>query len=316
MDINAKATMQVIINSIVPLCVLIFMGMALKRFRLATTEFFQISDRLLYFIFFPTMLFWKIGSPGSSKGLDWSLVLAVLLAILSVSFLSLLYMKLTRAPAFSVGSFSQCCYRFNTYVGLAVVLSVFGEEGVRQFGIILVFSIPFINLLAVSTLIWFSGKSLGGSERLRQMGFSIVTNPLILGCLAGFTYSHFDFSFPLFLENTFRLLSSVSLPLALLSIGSALQFSMLKNHLKLAMISSIAKLLILPIIGFFFLSALNVSGPPFSIAMIFFSLPTATSIYILSSQLNSDTDLASAGIVLSTALSIISLSATLLLFAT
>jgi predicted permease len=295
--------------------VLISLGIALKRFRLATMEFFQVSDRLLYFIFFPTMLFWKIGSPGSSKALDWRLVLAVLLTILCVSLLSLLYMKLTRAPAYIVGSFSQCCYRFNTYVGLAVVLSVFGEEGVKQFGIILVFSIPFINLVAVSTLIWFSGKSMGGRERLKQMGFSIATNPLILGCLAGFTYSHFGLSFPLFLENTFRLLSAVSLPLALLSIGSALQFSKLKDHFKLAMVSSVAKLLILPAIGFFFLGALRVSGLQFSIAMIFFSLPTATSIYILSSQLNSDTDLASAGIVLSTALSIASLSTTLILFA-
>jgi hypothetical protein len=81
------------------------------------------------------------------------------------------------------------------------------------------------------------------------------------------------------------------------------------------MVSSIAKLLILPATGYFFLSILGVSGLPFSVAMIFFSLPTATSIYILSSQLNSDINLASAGIVLSTVLSIASLSATLFLFA-
>jgi len=48
--------------------------------------------------------------------------------------------------------------------------------------------------------------------------------------------------------------------------------------------------------------------------MVFFTLPAATSAYILSSQLNSDLDLASAGIVLSTLLSVGSLSAALLLF--
>lgn len=306
--------MQVIIDSILPLCILILLGKTLQRFRLASSEFFQVSDRLLYFVFFPVMLFWKIGSPGSSNGLDWHLVLAILLAILSVSLLSLLYMKLIRAPAFSVGSFSQCCYRFNTYVGLAVILSVFGEEGVRQFGIILIFSIPFINLLAVSTLIWFSGQSCEGSRKLRQMGLSIGTNPLILGCLAGFVYSHIGFPFPSFIENTFRLLSSVSLPLALLSIGSSLQFCKLRYHFKLAMAASVAKLLILPAMGYFFLWALRVKGLPLTIAMTYFSLPTATSIYILSSQLNSDIDVASAGIVLSTVLSIASLSACLLLF--
>jgi len=47
--------------------------------------------------------------------------------------------------------------------------------------------------------------------------------------------------------------------------------------------------------------------------MIFFALPTSTAIYVLSAQLNSDVQLASAAIMLSTLLSLISLSAALLI---
>jgi predicted permease len=47
--------------------------------------------------------------------------------------------------------------------------------------------------------------------------------------------------------------------------------------------------------------------------MVFFALPTSTALYVLSSQLNSDTELASAAIALSTLLSIFSLSAALLM---
>ena len=47
--------------------------------------------------------------------------------------------------------------------------------------------------------------------------------------------------------------------------------------------------------------------------MIFFSLPTSSATYILTSQLNSDPEHASAAIALSTLLSFFSLSAALLL---
>ena len=47
--------------------------------------------------------------------------------------------------------------------------------------------------------------------------------------------------------------------------------------------------------------------------MLFFTLPTSTAIYILSSQFHSDTDPASAVIVMSTVLSFASMSLILLL---
>jgi predicted permease len=48
--------------------------------------------------------------------------------------------------------------------------------------------------------------------------------------------------------------------------------------------------------------------------MIFFALPTSTALYVLSSQLGSDTRLAAASIVLSTILSFVSLTVVLLVF--
>jgi predicted permease len=74
------------------------------------------------------------------------------------------------------------------------------------------------------------------------------------------------------------------------------------------------KLVILPVVGYFCLQLFSVSDMPFKIAMIFFALPTSSASYILSAQLNSDVDLATAAIVLSTLLSIGSLSATLMIY--
>ena len=99
----------------------------------------------------------------------------------------------------------------------------------------------------------------------------------------------------------------------MLSIGAALSLAGIRDHFKLSLIASIFKLLVLPAIGYMLLAAFGVTDIAFKVGLIYFTLPTSPALYILSSQLNSDTELASATIALSTILSFFSLSAALLL---
>ena len=65
---------------------------------------------------------------------------------------------------------------------MAVILNALGEAGVSRFGILIGFIIPFINVLAVSTLIWYSGQIIDTRERLRITLRALISNPLIIGC--------------------------------------------------------------------------------------------------------------------------------------
>jgi len=305
---------MIIINSVFPVFAVVVLGGLLKHRKFVDDAFLRASDRLVYYFFFPIMLFWKIGSPAGAAAFAWDLVLAVLLAISAIFLVSLLYVKATGVHDYAVGSFSQCCYRFNTYVGMAVVLGTLGEEGGRYFGMIITCAIPFINVLAVTTLIWFGETDYLLEEKLRMLVKALFSNPLILACVAGMLYTRLQMPFPTFVHNTFRLLAAVTLPMALLSIGGTLSFAKLHGHFKLAMVASLFKLLVFPFIGYFLLQAWQIDGVAFRAAMIFFVLPTSTAIYILSSQLHSDVDLAAAAIVMSTVLSFAALSAVLVLF--
>lgn len=301
-----------IITHIFPVFFLLFLGILLKRTGITNDAFLKTTDRMIYYIFFPLMLFWKIGA-ADQQFTDQAIrfYIAVICAVLVVYLLSILVILSGRVTAFQAGSFSQSCYRFNTYVGMAIVLSVLGEEGVALFGVMIGMAIPIINVLAVSTLIWFSGLPSTGSNRFNMLAKSIISNPLIIGCAAGLVYAHWVNTFPGFVDNTFRLAGSVTLPLALLSIGGGLTFKSLTRFLEVAGTASVIKLLILPLVGYWIMTRLNVGGIHFKVGMIYFALPTSTAIYVLSSQLNSDTELASAAIVLSTIFSLISLSVVL-----
>lgn len=243
-----------VLESLFPVFALILAGYFLRRWQLTTT-FLNVSDRLIYFIFFPAMLFWKIGSAPADLFDARGLYPAVILAVFTVYGLSTACIVFTRVPAFQAGSFSQSCYRFNTYIGVAVMMSALGEEGVRRFGIL----IPIVSLLAVSTLIWFSGSRSSGRERIVQALRSLVTNPLILACVSGIVYSRLISRFPGFLDNTLRLAS----------------------YFRLSLAASILKLLLLPTLGFLFLKAFGVEGPAFLVGMVFLALSTVLSFFSL-----------------------------------
>lgn len=302
-----------VMDSLFPVFALLVMGMAFRHWRLTSGEFLRTADRLVYFIFFPALLFWKIGGAPPSPEANGHFYLAAALAVILIYLVSLAYI-VWRVPAFQAGTFSQSCYRFNTYIGMAIIINAIGEEGVRQFGILIGFLIPTINVLAVSTLTWFAAERSGGVQRIRQALRAMMTNPLIIACVSGLIYSRVVGCFPVFVHNALGLMAAITLPMALLSIGGALTLDGLREHWGQSLAAAFFKLVALPLTGWTLFRWLDVHGLHLQIGMIFFALPTSPAIYVLSSQLKSDTRLASAAIVLSTALSFASLTIVLTVF--
>jgi len=299
---------MIIINSVFPVFILIILGIILKRINFTTDKFLSVSDKLVYYILWPAMLFWKIGGQSISNGTDLSIAYVAVSTVMVMFILSTLFIVFYKVKKFDCGTFSQSCYRFNTYIGIAVILNSLGEEGLIPLGIIITFVIPIVNFFSVSILIWFSNENISIKTQIKITILSIIKNPLILACSSGLLFSLLGLKFPVFLNNSFSLISSAALPLALISIGGSFNLGKSSDYLSLSIFSSVFKLVIFPIVGFFFLSLFNVTGLSFKVGMIFFALPTSTAIYSLSSQLNSNTNLASSAIVISTTLSLLSLS--------
>ena len=304
---------MLVLNTLFPLFFLLLLGRGLNHFGMTDARFLGMSDRLVYYVFFPVLLFWKIGSGTPDQGLSAELCLAGLSGVVLAFGASLAAIRYFRVSAFQAGSFCQACFRFNTYIGMALVLAVLGEDGVRHFGILAGVVIPVINVLSVSVLVWYSGGRPSILENLRYFVRALVSNPLILGCVAGFLFSRSGLTFPGFVSNSFSLMTSVTLPLALISIGGSLRFRGLADHARVSLLAAGIKLVFLPAVGFLLLKGFQVTGAAFTAGMIFFSLPTSTAIYVLSGQLNSDTELASGAIMMSTVLSFIPLTLALLI---
>ena len=194
-----------VLNSLFPVFALILSGSLLKRYGMTNDVFLQTADKLTYYIFFPLLLFWKIGGASTALFSNSGLYKAVICSVLMVYVLSTVFIILFKVSDFKVGSFSQSCYRFNSYIGVAIVLGALGEEGIQHFGILIGMIIPIINVLCVSTLIWFSGTKTQFGHRMGQIVKGLVTNPLILACISGILFANLADGFPPFIDSTLQL---------------------------------------------------------------------------------------------------------------
>jgi predicted permease len=299
---------------VLPVFAIIAVGALLRRAGVVGKDFLTVSDRVVYYVFFPALLFRQIARSPVSLGDFGGLILTAVLVVTGVFFITVFYTALVRMERPRVGSFIQNSIRFSSYVGLATATSLLGNEGAHCFGVLMGFVIPLINVLSVCALVWRSaGEQQSGSRGLLILK-AVAVNPLILACAAGMAASMLEIKLPKALDAFLVLLSAPSLGLALISVGGFMMEAQKGAHFRETLVSAAFKLVLMPLVGYAALRFFEVGGIAFITGMIYFALPTSPSNHILSSQLGGDAPLAVSGTTWTTGLSLLSLSVVAALF--
>lgn len=272
-------------TALFPLIVLIAMGSLLKRKQFVQDAFWANSEKLNYYLLFPALLFTNL----ADVELNLNTILKLLYAFFSVVLLASTVLwglkKIYGIPPFRFGVYVQSHIRFNTYIGLALMGTLYGKPGMQMFAMLIVVAIPVVNVLSVMSF------SRGQSGQWLSMFTAIAKNPLILGCAAGVLFNLSNL--PLFqgLDALFKILASMSLPLGLLSVGAALQFSQLKQDLPRLSLNTLGRLMLMPCLAFAAASWFNLDALQSIIIVTFFALPTASASYILTRYFQGDSQL-------------------------
>lgn len=152
--------------------------------------------------------------------------------------------------------------------------------------------VPLSNVTSVLCL------TAGQDVTFRQLILPIIKNPLIISCVIGIIINLSGIGLPFGSDQFLKLLAATSLPLGLICIGAALHLSTLKAESKMIGINTVTRLLIVPIIAYSVAYFLGLSSLVMMLLVIFFSIPTAPTSYILTRQLGGDSELM-AGIITS-----------------
>jgi predicted permease len=118
--------------------------------------------------------------------------------------------------------------------------------------------------------------------------------------MAGITFSITGLNLPEILDRSLKILSGMALPLALLVIGTSLSFTQIRQQLKLTLVISILKLVLLPALGLILFLLLHLYRVEYLPALILLASPTATITYVMASEMGGDPDLATAAISVTT----------------
>ena len=284
-----------------PLFALIIAGYFLRLRDFPSEAFWPGAERINYFVLFPALLFSSLATAPLDNPALPRLAGAVMLA-LGLVWVALLLLKSVRSwPAARFGAFAQGGLRFNTYLGLAAVGSLFGKEGLALAALMLALMVPTVNVMSVWALTAERGVS------VRSLLLPILKNPLILACLTGALVNLSGLGLPGGTDRLLSLLAAASLPLGLLCVGAALKPRELGGEIPALGWNSALRLLAVPLLAYAVARLLHLPAMETTIIVLFFALPTAPTAYVLTRQLGGDSHLMAGIITLQTLLAAASL---------
>ncbi|WP_409524582.1 AEC family transporter [Nitrincola sp. MINF-07-Sa-05] len=295
--------MQQILSALWPVFALLMLGYLARSFRFPGDAFWQPAERATYYVLFPALLVRRLSDASLSGDESMALVLAVLLLLALGTLLCFLLRPLLQLPAAAFTSFYQGGMRFNTFVALAASAALYSDSGIALAAVIAAVMIPLLNLLCILVFARYTSASPSLAGVLK----TLVTNPLILACLLGLLINVTLGGLPALVVPVFDLLAQMALPLGLLAVGAGLSLPALRHSGRALAAASVVKLLALPLLAWGLARLLHLSDEATGVFLLFASVPTATSAYILARQLQGDAPLMAAIITGQTLLSMLSM---------
>ena len=293
--------MTTLLLALWPLFALIVAGYFLRLRAFPSEEFWPGAERINYFVLFPALLFSSLATAPLDNPALPQLAGAVMLG-LGLAWVGLLIAKRLRGwSAGRFGAITQGVLRFNTYLGLAAVGSLFGKEGLALAALMLALMVPTVNVMSVWALTAERGVS------VRGLLLPIAKNPLILACLTGALVNLSGLGLPGGTDRLLGLLAAASLPLGLLCVGAALKPQELGGEIPALGWNCAVRLLAVPLLAHGVAVVLGLPAMETTILVLFFALPTAPPAYVLTRQLGGDSHLMAGIITLQTLLAAASL---------
>ncbi|WP_166971709.1 AEC family transporter [Brevibacterium atlanticum] len=296
--------------ALLPVTVLIALGLVLKRLPgFGSDEFWSGAEKLAYYCLLPVLLFTSVAEVDVAHVPVARLAVALVIPTVVVSISIVLSRRVIARdlPAFT--SVLQGGIRFNTYIGLSLAGSLFGSEGSAVAAIVAAILVPTVNIISS---LGFEFLRTGPTSILALLR-AIVTNPLVLGCVAGGVANISGLGLPDPAAMILDPLAAASLPIGLLCVGAGLRRFSFRTHAAAITSSTLIKLIVLPGLSLLMLAVFDVPTVAALVGMIFQAIATASSGYVMARQLGGDAKLMAALIAGQTVVMLITLPVVLLL---
>ena len=295
------------LNATIPVFLVILLGGVLQRIGLFPRSICGAVDKYVFRIALPFMLFQDISTMDLRTDFDPSFALFCALGT-CIMFLSVWgFTVLFCRDKDIVGAFSQASARGSAAIlGIAFVNNIYGNSGYAPFMIMC--SVPLFNIFSVIILTVHSRENTASEGLLKKTLLGIVTNPIILGILAGVPFALLHITLPVIFTSAISTVGKTATPMALLSIGAAFEGKKALTKIRPTVLASAIKLCILPAVFLPAAILFGFRGSELVAVLVMTGSPTTISCYIMARNMGNDAELTASIVVATTLISSVTLT--------
>lgn len=231
------------LNATVPIFLLMVLGFVLRKLGLIDDVFASKMNKFVFLVPLPVLLFEDLSTVDFSQVWNLKFVLFCFAVTLICIIIAALVSFLWRDKSIQ-GEFIQASYRSSAaLLGIAFIQNIYGDAGMAP--LMIIGSVPLYNIMAVVVLSFFKPERKKLDKEVWMATLKgIVTNPIILGIVAGLVWSAFRLPVPPVLEKMVSDIGATATPLGLMAMGASFDLKKAFGKVKPAVAASVMKLVL------------------------------------------------------------------------
>ena len=313
--------MQAILNVALPIFGVILVGYLAGRWGILGGESTAALNAFVSYFALPVLFFGTLARTPVAAVLDPALMLGFGIVVLATFVLGMASTRLLsrmrgRRAGLAAMSLQGIAASWGNvgYMGVPLCLAAFGEPGLPPAMLTVIVTAIVAMVIGVMLIELEVAAGRGPLKTFLRAAFNVARNPLPLSIALGIVVSGVGLAMPTPVEKWLDLLGAAAAPCALFAIGLFLSDKSVKSGLAEASLATLVKMVIQPALAMavlpFFVDLQSVPG---KVALLMAALPTAANAFVLAKQFDIQVEQNSASILLSTAFSVVSVSALLVM---
>lgn len=309
--------MNAILNAVVPLFAVIFLGYGAGRAGLFGDAGVRGLTAFVFNFAMPPLLFRMMAQADLGATGNWGFILAYLGSEVVMFGLGAAAARLLFRAGLAEMTIQGFGSAFSNGVLLTLPMLVWLYDEPGGVPALLIITLNVLTFSLVTMLLEAGTRrepALARGRILRHTVRSIVTNPIIMAAATGLLYGASGLPLPEVLDGTLAFLGRAGAPAALFALGATLSHRRIAGSLPPALLMAGAKLFVHPLLVWLLLSRLPGLDPLWlNAGVLFAASPVGLNVFIFARHYETAVETASSAILISTALSMLTITALLVL---
>jgi predicted permease len=189
-------------------------------------------------------------------------------------------------------------------LGIPFVLGVFGQPGMEVLSLLVAVHLPVMMAASIISFEWVRRKEAAAPSPLkvlRDFVRNLLSNPLIVGILAGLAWRLLDFPLPSLGARFIDAFATAAGTVALFAVGFSLMRHGISGNVKPALVLAGLKLLLVPALVLAIVWSIGMPPLAAQVLVVAAAMPTGVNPYLIASRFGTGQMLASNTMTISTA---------------